>query len=61
MSEPNEERAAELPAPVSLFDSLAPPPTPRHLLYVGGKHLPPRVRAFIDFVQPRMTAALREL
>ena len=46
---------------VSLFDSLAPPPTPLHLLYVGGKHLPPRVRAFIDFVQPRMTAALREL
>ena len=39
----------------------APPPTPLHLLYVGGKHLPPRVRAFIDFVQPRMTAALREL
>ena len=46
---------------VSLFDSLAPPPTLLHLLYVGGKHLPPRVRAFIDFVQPRMTAALREL
>ena len=49
---------------VSLFDSLAPPPTPPtplHLLYVGGKHLPPRVRAFIDFVQPRITAALREL
>ena len=37
------------------------PPTPLHLLYVDGKHLPPRVRAFIDFVQPRMTAALQEL
>ena len=50
------------PSPQRMSDRLAAlPPTPLHLLYVGGKHLPPRVRAFIDFVQPRMTAALREL
>lgn len=46
---------------MSLFDSLAPPPTPLHLLYLGGKHLPPRVRAFLDFVQPRLVAQFAEI
>jgi DNA-binding transcriptional LysR family regulator len=41
---------------VSVLDAFAPPPTPVHLLHVGGR-LPSRTRAFIDFVHPRMSAA----
>ena len=43
---------------VSLLDELAPPPTPVHLVLPGGTRLPARTRAFIDFVQPRLTQAL---
>lgn len=45
---------------VRLLDAYAPPPTPLHLVYVGGRNLPPRTRAFLDFVQPRLVAALSE-
>ena len=45
---------------VGLLESYAPPPTPLHLVHVGGKHLPPRTRAFLDFVQPRLAASLAE-
>lgn len=43
---------------VSLLEAHAPPPTPVHLLHVGGRHLPPRTRAFLDFVHPRLVQAL---
>ena len=43
---------------VSLLESYAPPPTPVHMLYVGARHLPPRTRAFLDFVHPRLVGAL---
>ena len=43
---------------VALFDDLAPPPNPLHLLHPGGGRLPARTRAFIEFVQPRMARAL---
>ena len=42
---------------VAMLDDDAPPPNPLHLLYPGGR-LPARTRAFIDFVQPRLTQAL---
>jgi DNA-binding transcriptional LysR family regulator len=42
---------------VPLLDRFAPPPTPVHLLHVGGRHMPPRIRAFIDFVHPRLARA----
>jgi DNA-binding transcriptional LysR family regulator len=45
---------------VALLESYAPPPTPLHLVHVGGKHLPPRTRAFLDFVEPRLTRSLSE-
>jgi len=45
---------------VSLLDAYAPPPTPVHMLHVGGRHLPPRTRAFIDFVHPRLGQAFAE-
>lgn len=44
---------------VGLLTSYASPPTPLHLIHPGG-NLPPRTRAFIDFVQPRLAAALSE-
>ena len=43
---------------VSLLDAHAPPPTPLHVVHVGGRHLPPRTRAFLDFVEPRFAQAL---
>lgn len=43
---------------VPLLDDQAPPPTPLHLVLPGGTRLPARTRAFIDFVQPRLTQAL---
>jgi DNA-binding transcriptional LysR family regulator len=45
---------------VPLLDDQAPPPTPLHLILPGGTRLPARTRAFIDFVQPRLTQALAE-
>ena len=43
---------------VPLLDDQAPPPTPVQLVLPGGTRLPARTRAFIDFVQPRLTQAL---
>jgi DNA-binding transcriptional LysR family regulator len=45
---------------VSLVESYAPPPTPLHMIHVGGRYLPPRTRAFLDFVHPRLTKSLAE-
>jgi DNA-binding transcriptional LysR family regulator len=45
---------------VSLLEGYAPPATPIHVLHLGGRHLPPRTRAFIDFVRPRLSQALAE-
>ncbi|MEN9540686.1 MAG: hypothetical protein RLZZ631_1702 [Cyanobacteriota bacterium] len=46
---------------VALLDDQAPPPNPLHLLHPGGGRLPARTRAFIDFIQPRMTQSLAEV
>lgn len=43
---------------VPLLDDQAPPPHPLHLLHPGGRRLPARTRAFIDFVQPRLAQSL---
>ena len=43
---------------VTMLDAHAPPATPLHLVHVGGRHLPPRTRAFLDFVEPRLARAL---
>jgi DNA-binding transcriptional LysR family regulator len=45
---------------VNLLDGYAPSPTPVHILHVGGRHLPPRTRAFIDFVHPRLAQAFAD-
>jgi DNA-binding transcriptional LysR family regulator len=45
---------------VSLLDAHAPPPTPLHIVHVGGRHLPPRTRAFLDFIEPRLARVLAQ-
>jgi DNA-binding transcriptional LysR family regulator len=45
---------------VPVLESFAPPPTPLHILHVGGRHVPPRTRAFIEFVHPRLVQAFSE-
>ena len=43
---------------VSILDEYAPPAVPLNLVYLGGRHLPPRTRAFIEFIRPRLTRQL---
>jgi LysR family transcriptional regulator, regulator for bpeEF and oprC len=52
------QEAIEAGRLVPVLDDQRPPPTPLHLLHAGGTRLPARTRAFIDFVQPRLTQAL---
>lgn len=44
-----------------MLDAFAPPPTQVHILHTGGRHLPPRTRAFIDFVHPRLVQAIADV
>ena len=37
-----------------------PPPWPVHLVYTGGRLLPLKLRAFLDFAGPRLRARLAE-
>jgi DNA-binding transcriptional LysR family regulator len=39
---------------VSVLDDYAVTASPMHLVYVGGRHVPRRTRAFIDFIVPRL-------
>jgi DNA-binding transcriptional LysR family regulator len=43
-----------------VLDTHAPPPTPVHILHVGDRHLPPRTRAFVDFLYPRLAQAMAQ-
>ncbi len=45
---------------VSVLTRYTPPPTPVHMLHVGGKHVSPRVRAFLEFAHPRLAQALAD-
>jgi DNA-binding transcriptional LysR family regulator len=40
---------------VSVLDSFATKPNPIHLVHAGGRNLPTKTRAFIDFVHPRLS------
>lgn len=46
---------------VSVLDEYAPPAMPLHLVYFAGRHLPPRTRAFIDFMRPRLARHVEEV
>ena len=43
---------------VSVLDEYAPSAVPLQLVYLGGRNLPPRTRAFIDFMRPRLARAI---
>ena len=46
---------------VQLFASHATGGTPVHLLYPGGAHPPPKLRAFVDFAAPKLRARLEQV
>ncbi|MBX9925980.1 MAG: LysR family transcriptional regulator [Hyphomicrobiaceae bacterium] len=41
-----------------LMRDFEPPPLPVHFVYASGRHMPQKLRAFIDFVLPRLKAKL---
>ncbi len=43
---------------VTILDEFRPPAVPVHLVYAGGRYLPTKVRAFLDFATPRLLAGL---
>jgi DNA-binding transcriptional LysR family regulator len=43
---------------VTVLDEFRPPAVPVHLVYVGGRYLPTKIRAFLDFAAPRLMARL---
>lgn len=52
-----EALAAE--ALVTILDEFLPPALPVHLVYTGGRYLPIKVRAFLDFATPRLMARMQ--
>ena len=43
---------------VNLLEAYEPPPVPVHLIYPGQRHVPLKLRAFLDFSIPRLRARL---
>ncbi len=41
-----------------LLPDFEPEPAPVHLIYAGGRRIPQKLRAFIDYVQPRLKSRL---
>ena len=46
---------------VTVLSDFSPPPTPLQLVYAGGRTLPAKTRAFIDFAAPRLRERLSRL
>jgi len=46
---------------VPVLDGWSPASVPVHLVHQQGRLVPPKIRAFMDFAAPRLTAALGEL
>ena len=44
-----------------VMESFCSPPKPVHLIYEAGRHLPLKIRAFLDFAAPRLKQAMRGL
>jgi DNA-binding transcriptional LysR family regulator len=43
---------------VTLLEGFEPEPWPVHLVYAGGRLVPEKLRAFLDFAAPRLKAVL---
>lgn len=46
---------------VTVLDSVTPPPVPIHLVYPQNRLIAPKLRAFVDFVTPRLKDTLERL
>ena len=46
---------------VTVLDSVTPPPVPVHLVYPQNRLIAPKLRAFVDFVTPRLKDTLERL
>jgi DNA-binding transcriptional LysR family regulator len=44
-----------------VLESFRSPPKPVHLIYEAGRHLPLKIRTFLDFAAPRLKQAMRSL
>lgn len=44
-----------------VMESFRSPPKPVHLIYEAGRHLPLKIRTFLDFAAPRLKQAMRTL
>jgi DNA-binding transcriptional LysR family regulator len=44
-----------------VLEDFRSPPKPVHLIYEAGRHLPLKIRAFLDFAAPRLKQAMRAL
>ena len=44
-----------------VLESFRSPPKPVHLIYEAGRHLPLKIRTFLDFAAPRLKKAMRSL
>jgi len=53
-----QRRAGSLKLVLEAFCS---PPKPVHLIYEAGRHLPLKIRTFLDFAAPRLKQAMRAL
>ena len=53
-----QRRAGSLTLVLEAFHS---PPKPVHLIYEAGRHLPLKIRTFLDFAAPRLKQAMRAL
>jgi len=60
LPEVHAREALQSGALVSVLDAYAPPEMPMHLVHLGGRHLPPRTRALIEFLRPRLATRLAE-
>jgi DNA-binding transcriptional LysR family regulator len=43
---------------VPVLEEYAPPAMPLQLVHLGGPHMPPRTRVFLEFMRPRLTRVL---
>lgn len=44
-----------------VLESFRAPPKPVHLIYEAGRHLPLKIRSFLDFAAPRLKQSMRAL
>jgi hypothetical protein len=44
-----------------VLESYRSPPKSVHLIYEAGRHLPMKIRTFLDFAAPRLKQAMRSL